>query len=357
MILRCDSFSSQKYKGFTASSTNVLRITQRTVRTTSSTSPSSLQLGTNSNEIIPLKRGTTVALITPMDTNGNVNMNDLKKLLQYHITSGTDNLCILGTTGEASVLSETEKMAILKVVVEEVKGIMPIMVGTGSIDPKKVKDDTIKAADLGCDAALIVTPYYVKPPQRGLIHHYTSIADISNGLPVVMYNVPGRTGVNLQDDTIALLSQHSNIIGIKDATGNLDRLQNLKSLLLKQQNIASKDNFLLYSGDDGTTIDYILNGGDGCISVTCNIAAKQMYDAVHSALNGDKQNAIQYNIPLDILHTQLFIESNPIPCKYAAKQLQLITSDYARPPLDYIDPIYQSIINDALQQSGLLITN
>lgn len=304
----------------------------------------------NANEIMPMKRGTSVAIVTPMNADtGKVDFDDLRRLLRYHVDAGTDNLCILGTTGEASVLTEKEKEDVLKIAVEEVKGIMPILVGTGTIDPTKIKAATQQARDLGCDAALVVTPYYVKPPQRALVNHFMTVADWDI-LPVVPYNVPGRTGVNMMDENLALISQHPNIVALKDATGDVDRLVNLRKLLAEQQNT----DFLLYSGDDGTTIDFIARGGDGCISVTANVAAKQLREAVHAALAGDVETANKLNEPLVDLHQKLFVEANPIPAKWAAAHLGLIKSAYARPPLCEMDDKYAPEVTAALIAAGVL---
>jgi 4-hydroxy-tetrahydrodipicolinate synthase len=323
---------------------------------------------TNANIQYPMKRGTTVALVTPMDPiTGSIKYDELRSILRYHVNAGTDNLCILGTTGEASVLSNDEIVQTLQIAVEEVKGKMTILAGTGTINPATVRANTIRAADLGCDAALIVTPYYVKPPQRGLIQHFTSMADIPGGLPVLMYNVPGRTGVNIDDTSIVTCSQHPNIIGLKDATGNLQRHANIQALLKQQQQQQQQSSsFLLYSGDDGTTVDYVAQGGDGCISVTCNVAAKLMHDVVHMALiphDGVMNESYQTSLAeayrlnkqyLDPLHDALFVEANPIPVKYAMSKIGLITSGYARPPLMIMDTQYESILNDALRTAKLL---
>jgi 4-hydroxy-tetrahydrodipicolinate synthase len=299
-----------------------------------------------------------VAIITPYDGNtGKIDFSALQGLLNYHLNAGTTNLCILGTTGEASVLSMEERKQVLTCAVDMVKGRMPIMAGTGTIDPNHVKEMTLQAADLGCDAALIVTPYYVKPPQAGLIQHMITAADIPGGLPVVIYNVPGRTGVNMSDESIATCAQHDNIVAVKDATGDLTRVGNLKRLL-KESDI---NDFLLYSGDDGTTLDFLTlaleqgGGGDGCISVTANVAAKDMATMIQAALQGNKQDAQVINERLMALHKNLFCESNPMPAKWAAHRLGLINSAYCRPPLlELTNKASQEKVEDALRLAGLL---
>jgi len=203
----------------------------------------------------------TVALLTPWTADNKIDVLGLEKLLHMHVEAGTDNLCVLGTTAEAAVMSMEERELALKTIVGVAKGKIPIMVGTGTINPNSVKAMTQQAIDCGADGNLLVTPYYVKPPQRAIIRHMTEIADM--GLPVILYNVPGRTASDMGDDTIALLAEHEHIVGVKDATGDLSRLASLKEKLG-----ALDDEFLKYSGDDGSTTDFVVNGGDGCISAT-----------------------------------------------------------------------------------------
>mmetsp|Transcript_2330 Transcript_2330/g.3839 ORF Transcript_2330/g.3839 Transcript_2330/m.3839 type:complete len:364 (-) Transcript_2330:639-1730(-) len=307
-----------------------------------------LHAGTNANEMVPLKKGSTCALITPFTTDGKIDIPGLEKLIDLHLEAQTDNLCVLGTTAEASVMSMDERALVLSTIVKKAKGKIPLLVGTGTIDPSSVKRNTQQAIDLGADASLVVPPYYVKPPQRGLIRHFTGMADL--GMPVILYNVPGRTAVDLSDETIATLAEHDNIVGIKDATGDISRLTSLKKILGKEKS----DNFLKYSGDDATTTDFLLEGGDGCISVTANIVPKKMHDMVHAALEGNGDLAMKLNQPLTLLHKKLFVESNPIPCKWAASRLGLIENAYCRPPLDEMDPQYIGAVEEALTAAGLL---
>jgi 4-hydroxy-tetrahydrodipicolinate synthase len=246
-----------------------------------------------------MKRGSSCAIITPMTYTGAIDISSLRNLLQFHLASGTDNLCILGTTGEASVLSMEERARVLAVAVEEVKGRIPILAGTGTIDPIHVKEMTLQAMDIGCDASLVVTPYYVKPPQRCLIQHFTDMADI--GLPIVMYNIPGRAKVDLTPESTAICAQHDNIVGLKDATGDLDRVEKIRSLV-------GDNPFLLYSGDDGTSAEFVMRGGDGCISVTANVAPEEIRDLMMASLNGDAESVEKINGPLLGLHKKLFVE-------------------------------------------------
>ena len=292
-----------------------------------------------------MKRGSTVALVTPFLPNSDaIDVAALRRLLQYHVAAGTPNLCILGTTGESSVLTTEERARVWQIAVEEVKGKMTLLAGTGTINPQTVKAMTQQAADLGCDAALVVTPYYVKPPQRCLVDHMTKAAD--GPLPVIIYNVPGRTGVNMADESIALAAQHPNVIGLKDATGDVGRLTSLKPLV--------PSDFLIYSGDDGTTLDFLSKGGDGCISVTANVAAKQMADMASLALSGRIEEAATINAKLDDLHSNLFCESNPIPTKWALKRMGMIESAYCRPPLAEMDPSFAPRVEAALKLAGLI---
>eukprot|EP00531_Pseudo-nitzschia_arenysensis_P005909 CAMPEP_0116138634 /NCGR_PEP_ID=MMETSP0329-20121206/12884_1 /TAXON_ID=697910 /ORGANISM="Pseudo-nitzschia arenysensis, Strain B593" /LENGTH=342 /DNA_ID=CAMNT_0003633625 /DNA_START=146 /DNA_END=1174 /DNA_ORIENTATION=+ len=323
--------------GFTPQSTSSSR-TQKT----------SLNVGTNSNEMMPMRRGSTCALITPFTEDNKIDVDGLEKLIDFHLDAGTDNLCVLGTTAEASVMSMDERELALRTIVGRAKGKIPLLVGTGAIDPATVKKYTQQAIDLGADASLVVSPYYVKPPQRGLIHHFTTMADM--GLPVVLYNVPGRTAVDLSDETIALLAQHDKIVGIKDATGDISRLTSLKKALGDDLN----RNFLKYSGDDGTTTDFVLEGGDGCISVTANIAPKAIRDMIHAGLNGNDQLAMELNEPLKLLHDRLFLESNPIPAKWAAHRIGLTDNAFCRPPLDAMDLQYKDLLEEALVTANIL---
>jgi 4-hydroxy-tetrahydrodipicolinate synthase len=296
---------------------------------------------------MPLKKGSTVALITPFTNDGKIDIPCLEKLIEMHIEQRTDNLCVLGTTAEAAVMTMDERALVLTTIANIAKGKIPLLVGTGTINPDSVKSMTQQAIDLGADANLVVNPYYVKPPQRGLIRHFSEIADL--GLPTILYNVPSRTGSSIADETVVTLSEHENIVGIKDATGDLTRLASLKKLL------GDRDaDFLKYSGDDGTTEEFVLQGGDGCISVTANIAPGKVRDVVHAALLGDAEKVKELNDPLRLLHKNLFAESNPIPTKWAAKRIGLVNTAYCRPPLDEMDPQYEGLIEEALRSAGLL---
>lgn len=297
----------------------------------------------NANEIMPMTQGSSCAIVTPMTDTGKLDIPSLRNVLQFHVDAGTDNLCILGTTGEASVMSMDERAEVIKTAVEEVKGKIPILAGTGTINPEHVKEMTLQAIDLGCDASLVVTPYYVKPPQRGLINHFTTMANL--GFPVVMYNIPGRTKVDLTPESTAILADHPYIIGLKDATGDLDRVGKIRSLV--------GDKILLYSGNDDTSANFVMRGGDGCISVTANVAPEAMHDLMVAALEKDAELVKRINEPLLGLHKNLFIESNPIPVKWAVWRSGIIDSPYCRPPLCELDPKFHADVETALEAAGL----
>ncbi|KAL7529643.1 hypothetical protein ACHAXR_003070 [Thalassiosira sp. AJA248-18] len=297
-----------------------------------------------------MRQGSYVALITPMTPTGKVNLPSLRSLLQFHLESGTDGLCILGTTGEASVLTMAERKAVLDVAVEEVKGKIPILVGTGTIDPEHVKEQTLQAIDCGCDASLVVTPYYVKPPQRALARHMETMADL--GLPVCIYNVPGRTGVDMMPETIGQVAGHPNIVAVKEATGDLSRVARIHEAC--EANGVAKDSLLLLSGDDGSTDEFVLGGGDGCISVTANVAPDLMHNLMMAALKKDQDEVGRINAPLRRLHQDEFCEANPIPIKWAIKRIGKIDCAHLRPPLDELSPEFHGLVDDALKEAGLL---
>lgn len=306
--------------------------------------------GNNSDERTPMKQGSYVALVTPMTPTGEINLPALRSLLQFHLKAGTDGLCILGTTGEASVLNMAERKSVLNVAVEEVKGKMPILVGTGTIDPQHVKEQTLQAMDCGCDASLVVTPYYVKPPQRGLMTHFEAMADL--GLPVCIYNVPGRTGVDFLPDSIGKIAGHPNIVAVKEATGDVSRVAKIRDACAS--NGVATNELLLLSGDDGTTDEFVLSGGDGCISVTANVAPSVMHYLMMAALRKDSTEVDRINAPIRTLHKDLFCEANPIPVKWAVNRIGEIDCPYLRPPLDELAPEHHEKLENALRLAGLI---
>jgi len=307
----------------------------------------------NKNEINPLTPGSICALVTPFLPNGDIDVPSLKSILQYHVQAKTDGLCVLGTTGEASLMTMKERQLVLDTVVSEVKGIIPILVGTGSINPNDVKEMTMQAIDCGCDANLIVTPPYIKPPQRGLIQHFVSCAEL--GLPVVIYNVPGRTGVDLTPESIGKCMLESEyIIGVKEATGEVSRVKAIRDVE-KSLNMEDKNrSLLLYSGDDSTEAEFVLQGGDGCISVTANVAPSKMAQMMKYALDGNREEAMKINDTLVPIHSNIFVESNPIPAKWALKKMGKIESAFCRPPLMELDEEHYSLIEESLKSGGCL---
>lgn len=256
--------------------------------------------------------GSTVALVTPMDADGRVNHGDLARLIEYHIDSGTQALVIAGTTGESATLSRDEHIELIDRACTLAAGRVPVVAGTGSNSTAQTLELSKTVDQLPVAAFLIVTPYYNKPVQEGLYRHFSLIADAVQR-PVILYNVPGRTGVDLIPETTIRLAGHGNIIAIKDATGDLGRVEPLRE--------GCGSEFLLLSGDDGTSCEFMLRGGDGCISVTANVAPAQMRDLCDAACSGDRESATRIDGTLRALHEALFFESNPIPVKWAVEQL------------------------------------
>jgi 4-hydroxy-tetrahydrodipicolinate synthase len=256
--------------------------------------------------------GSTVALVTPMDADGRINHGDLAKLIEIHISAGTEAFVIAGTTGESATLTREEHIDLIERACTLVAGRVPVVAGTGSNSTAQTLALSKAVDQLSVDGFLVVTPYYNKPTQEGLFQHFSLIADAVQR-PVILYNVPGRTGVDLTCETTARLATHGNIIGIKEATGELDRVSILRD--------GCGPDFVLLSGDDGTSAEFMLGGGNGCISVTANVAPAQMRALCDAARAGDRERAIAIDSELRNLHDALFCESNPIPVKWAVEQL------------------------------------
>jgi 4-hydroxy-tetrahydrodipicolinate synthase len=285
-----------------------------------------------------------VAIVTPMTVDGAVDYPALDRLLDFHLANGTDAIVAVGTTGESATLDYDEHCAVMKHCIEYIDGRLPVIAGTGSNSTSEAITLTLCAKELGADAALLVTPYYNKPTQEGLYLHYKAVAEAVD-LPIILYNVPGRTAVDLLPETVARLSNVNNIIGIKDATGKLERLTEMR------QNC--HPGFEFYTGDDATAIDFILLGGQGSISVTANIAPLQLSKAYQAALAGDAQLAHQLDAPLRDCHRDLFIEANPIPVKWALYRMGLIEQGI-RLPLTVLSPQHQATLEAALKKANLL---
>ncbi len=286
--------------------------------------------------------GSMVAMVTPMHEDGSVDLESLEKLVGFHIDNGTDAIVAMGTTGESATLNEKEHCQVIKQVVDFAKKRIPIIAGTGANSTTEAIELTQCAMDAGADACLLVTPYYNKPTQEGLYQHFKKIAE-SVAIPQILYNVPGRTAVDMLPETVARLAGISNIIGIKEATGDLQRGKQIIDECGEQLEV--------YSGDDATAMELILLGAKGDISVTANIAPKAMHEMCSAALAGDRKTASQINDNLLALHSKLFVESNPIPVKWALYDMGLIPQGI-RLPLTILDAQYHAIVRDAIEQAS-----
>jgi len=288
--------------------------------------------------------GSMVALITPMYENGDVDFSALEKLVNFHIESGTKAIVSVGTTGESATLNHDEHIEVMKKTIEFSNGRIPVIAGTGANSTSEAIELTQAAKDMNADACLLVTPYYNKPTQEGLYQHYKKIAE-SVEIDQILYNVPGRTGVDMSVDTVARLANISNIIGVKDATGDL---KVAKSLIEK-----CREGFILLSGDDGTAIDFILMGGHGGISVTANVVPKTLSEAYDFAIRGNSDKAKEINLSISDLHSHLFLESNPIPVKWAMHKMGYCDNGI-RLPLTRLSLQAQKIIENDLESQNLL---
>ena len=288
--------------------------------------------------------GSMVALVTPMDAQGQLDWASLAKLVDFHLQEGTNAIVAVGTTGESATLDVTEHVEVIRRVVDQVNGRIPVIAGTGGNSTRESVELTAAAKDVGADACLLVTPYYNKPTQEGLYQHFRHIAE-SVAIPQILYNVPGRTVCDMLPETVERLAKIGNIIGIKEATGDLKRGQEVLDRV-------SKD-FLVYSGDDATAVELMLMGGKGNISVTANVAPREMAQLCAAAMAGDAATARGLNDKLMPLHKALFIESNPIPVKWALHEMGLIP-DGIRLPLTLLSPRCHEPLRQALRQSGVL---
>jgi len=288
--------------------------------------------------------GSMVALVTPMDRTGEIDFQALQALVEFHIKSGTSAIVAVGTTGESATLNVDDHVKVVMKTVEFAAGRIDIIAGNGANSTAEAITFSKLFANSGVVAGLNVTPYYNKPTQEGLYQHFKAIAE-SSELAQILYNVPGRTGVDMLPETVARLAKIDNIIGIKEATGDLDRLAKIKALV--------SDEFLLYSGDDETGCDFMLQGGNGVISVTSNVAPALMADMCKFALAGDAEEAQKINQQLMPVHTKLFVESNPIPAKWACAELGIIPGADCRLPLTTLAPAFHSVVRDALTEAKL----
>ena len=290
--------------------------------------------------------GSMVALVTPMREDGAIDEDCLEALIEFHAAAGSDAIVAVGTTGESATLDEKEHCGLLRRIVELVRGRMPVIAGTGANSTREAIDLTRCGMEAGADACLLVTPYYNKPTQEGLYQHYKAVA-AAVPIPQILYNVPGRTVCDLLPETVARLAPVANIVGIKEATGDLDRGRQILELC--------GDQLDLYSGDDASAMELILLGAKGDISVTANVAPKAMHEMCAAALAGDRALAEQLDRPLRALHRDLFIESSPIPVKWALHEMGMVPPGL-RLPLTPLSAHCHERVRDALRQAGVLET-
>ena len=289
-------------------------------------------------------KGSNVALITPMFDDGAVDYDALNNLIDFHIDAGTSSIVSVGTTGESATVGVKEHLKIIKHTIQYAARRIPIIAGTGANSTSEAIELTQEAKNLGADACLLVTPYYNKPTQEGLFHHFKLIAD-SVDIDQILYNVPGRTAVNMSVETTARLSEISNIIGIKDATGDLTIIRDLVK--------SCPEDFLLLTGDDATALDFLLLGGHGGISVTANVTPKELQKVYMTAIAGNAEVARQANKELTNLHQNLFIESNPIPVKWALHKMGLCSKGIRLPLLE-LSSEFRPVIENDLKELNLL---
>lgn len=289
--------------------------------------------------------GSLVALITPMLSDGSVDYPSLRRLVEFHVAKGTAGIVAVGTTGESPTLPVHEHTNVVAKVIEFARGRVPVIAGSGANSTEEALELGEKCAAVGAQALLSVVPYYNKPQDRGLIAHFEAIADAAP-VPVILYNVPGRTITDISDEAVIRLSQHKNIIGIKDATGNIERLTQLKPRVT--------DGFLFFSGDDESCCEFMLRGGHGVVSVTANIVPAEMSAMCKAAISGDRATAFNINTKIGSLHTTLFVEPNPVVPKYALYKMGLVSSPKLRLPLVGAELSSQQSIEAAMRDIGLL---
>ncbi|MDB5833094.1 MAG: 4-hydroxy-tetrahydrodipicolinate synthase [Caballeronia sp.] len=289
-------------------------------------------------------RGSIPAIVTPMHEDGSLDLPAFRKLIDWHVEEGSNGLVVVGTSGESATLSVDEHILMVKTAVEHTAKRFPIIAGAGGNSTSEAVELAKAAKEVGADATLQVVPYYNKPTQEGMYQHFRKIAE-SVDLPVILYNVPGRTVADMNHDTVLRLAEVPGIVGVKEATGNIDRAANLIKY--------APAHFAIYSGDDPTAIALMLLGGHGNISVTANVAPRAMSELCRAALAGDAITARKIHLSLLSLHKQMFCESNPIPAKWALAALGRMESGI-RLPLTPLDARYHDAVRDALRETGLL---
>ncbi len=288
--------------------------------------------------------GSMVALVTPMQADESLDADGLARLVEFHVEQGTDAIVAVGTTGESATLDMEEHCKVIRQVVEFARGRVPVIAGTGSNSTREAIDLTRSAMESGADACLLVTPYYNKPTQEGLYRHHKAVAE-AVPIPQILYNVPGRTAVDMLPETVERLAAVPNIVGLKEATGNLERARDLVR--------RCGDRLDLYSGDDATAMEFILLGGKGVISVTANVAPRGMSEMCAAALAGRRLEAAAIDARLAGLHETLFVEANPIPVKWALYEMGLIPPGI-RLPLTPLSERYHDAVRQAMKQAGVL---
>jgi 4-hydroxy-tetrahydrodipicolinate synthase len=289
--------------------------------------------------------GSIPAMVTPMLEDGSVDYDSLRKLIDWHIAEGTDCIGVVGTTGESPTVNVEEHREIIRVSVEQAKGRVPIMAGCGANSTAEAIELAKFAKSVGADCQLQVVPYYNKPTQEGLYQHFKAIAEAVPDLPVILYNVPGRSVADMQHETVLRLAQVPGIVGIKEATGNIERAQWLIRDLPKE--------FAVYSGDDPSAVALMLCGGKGNVSVTANVAPRLMHELCVAAMAGDVQKAMEIQFKLMPIHKNLFVEANPIPVKWAMARMGLCGGTL-RLPMTELSKSQQPVVEAALRASGLI---
>ena len=289
-------------------------------------------------------KGSMVAIATPMNEDGSLDFDSLEKLIEFHVDNLTDVIISVGTTGESATLDFNEHSKVIKTTIDLVNGRIPVIAGTGANSTSEAIELTESAKKNGADGCLLVTPYYNKPTQEGLYQHYKKIADHVS-IPQILYNVPGRTSVDMEPKTVYRLSSHDNIVGIKEASGNKERSKELMNLC--------SDNIQIFTGDDKTSMGDLIDGFSGNISVTANVVPRQMHMMCKYAIEGDLEKASDLNNQINELHDVLFCESNPIPVKWCLNKMGLIKKGI-RLPLTWMDEKYDESLNNALIKTGIL---
>ena len=291
-------------------------------------------------------KGSIVAIVTPMHADGSLDLPGLRKLIDWHVAEGTDGIVIVGTTGESATVDVEEHCALIRLAVEHSAKRIPIVAGTGGNSTAESITLTRFAKDAGADAALVVVPYYNRPTQEGMYQHFKAIAEAVD-LPIILYNVPGRTVADMSNDTVLRLAKIPNIVGLKDATGNIGRGAELLRLAPKS--------FAVYSGDDPTAMALMFMGGAGNISVTANVAPRAMHELCVAAMAGDIAKAVEINNKVIPLHAKLFVEPNPVPVKWAMAEMGLMPAGL-RLPLVPLASQYEAVVKGALSAAGIATT-